>query len=356
MPWVKIDDRFTEHPKIAALSDSAVALFVAALCYCNRNLSDGHVAEHVALGQLRYCGGNALAAVRELEVAGLLERSACGGWTVHDFHDYQPTKQQVISDRLGSKERMRKSRAGRVAPTVAPTVAPHVAPTVAPQPSQQHIPKFGRSSPAPVPVPVPSYLSNLAGERSEPNLAATRTGAAPPSPPPAAPAPGSQANPDPDFLPMDEGARRVATLRGRLRHGVELAPLEIATTALPLRTLSRDTELSRLAEELVGLGFNARKWWGKLGQTAEPREIAARKETLTLLLRQLHAGAVDNPWGYCETTLAEKRANGNAHAAEAESAARAAAATARAGTETGRPERLEAEEVSAVGGEEENAS
>ena len=48
MPWVKLDDGFTDHPKIASLSDSAFRTFVTALCYCNKNLTDGFVPALIA--------------------------------------------------------------------------------------------------------------------------------------------------------------------------------------------------------------------------------------------------------------------------------------------------------------------
>lgn len=71
MTWVRLDDEFGEHPKIAALSDSALALFVTGLAYCNRNLTDGFIPHPVGHGQLRYCDGNTAPPIAELEAAGL---------------------------------------------------------------------------------------------------------------------------------------------------------------------------------------------------------------------------------------------------------------------------------------------
>ena len=44
MSWVRIDDHFTEHPKLASLGTTlpmAAWVHLCALCYCNRHLTDG---------------------------------------------------------------------------------------------------------------------------------------------------------------------------------------------------------------------------------------------------------------------------------------------------------------------------
>lgn len=109
MTWVRIDDHFDEHPKIAALSDAAVAVFVAGLAYCNRNLTDGFIPSAIGLGKLRFCDGNPIPVLRELEASGMFEECE-GGWHIHDYLDYQPTREQVLEERAASKVRMQKSR------------------------------------------------------------------------------------------------------------------------------------------------------------------------------------------------------------------------------------------------------
>jgi hypothetical protein len=110
--WVKLEDDFSENPKIAGLSDSALALWVTGLAYCNRNLTDGFIPSQVGLGQLRYCDGNAVPPIRELEATGLWDEIP-GGWEVHDFHDYQPTKEAVLAERAAARERMQELRKNR---------------------------------------------------------------------------------------------------------------------------------------------------------------------------------------------------------------------------------------------------
>ncbi len=137
MTWVRLDDAFGEHPKIASLSDSALALFVTGIAYCNRNLTDGFIPSLVGIGQLRYCGGNPMPSINELEGVGLWE-SVEGGWRIHDFTDYQPSRAAVQQERI---RRQAAGRAGGLATAVARATAEPVAPAQA------------ESKPVPVPVP-----------------------------------------------------------------------------------------------------------------------------------------------------------------------------------------------------------
>ena len=46
--WIKLDDRFDEHPKILAAGPMALVAQVRALCYSGRHLTDGHLSEEAA--------------------------------------------------------------------------------------------------------------------------------------------------------------------------------------------------------------------------------------------------------------------------------------------------------------------
>jgi len=111
MGWVKLDDGFAEHPKIAAMSDAALALWVTSLAYCNRNLTDGFVPHAVGHGQLRYSEGNPVPAIRELEALGSWE-AVEGGWKVHDYEDFQPSREGVLATRNATRERVKRHRNG----------------------------------------------------------------------------------------------------------------------------------------------------------------------------------------------------------------------------------------------------
>lgn len=103
MVWVRLDDEFSENPKIAQLSDSALALWVVGLAYCNRNLTDGFIPAQVGMGQLRYCDGHAEQVIAELVAGGFWVRED-GGWTVHDYFDYQPSREDVEALREARRE------------------------------------------------------------------------------------------------------------------------------------------------------------------------------------------------------------------------------------------------------------
>ena len=121
MTWVKLDDQFPDHPKIATAGPLAMAWHVAALCYCSRHLTDGFVPTRVArsLVDLTGCAeitdtGNAY----ELKAATLIERlCASGAWhkepdgyRLHDFLEYNPARSTVLADREQAKARMGKRR------------------------------------------------------------------------------------------------------------------------------------------------------------------------------------------------------------------------------------------------------
>ena len=110
MAWVKIDDHIDEHPKIAAITDSALALFVASIAYCNRNLTNGFIPFAVGMGKLRYCDGNCKPFIQELEAMGLWEKKQ-NGWHVHDYLEYQSSKEQVLAEREAI--RLQRSEAGK---------------------------------------------------------------------------------------------------------------------------------------------------------------------------------------------------------------------------------------------------
>jgi hypothetical protein len=102
-----MDDNFTDHPKVDALSDSAFRLHVAGLCYCAKHLTDGHVpADRV---------GRLVPRFRRSALDELMERRlwlpADAGYSIHDYLDWNDSREHVIAQR----ERLRKvrSEAGR---------------------------------------------------------------------------------------------------------------------------------------------------------------------------------------------------------------------------------------------------
>lgn len=174
MPWVRVDDHFDEHPKMAAVGPVGWGVWLAGLAYCNRNLTDGFIPYAIAEG----IGGswtirepveqgveeNGVRSIRRgsmlwtigvgsghhgeditaewiiahLVRLGLWEEVE-GGYLIHDYDDYQPTKAQVLAER---EQKQAAGRAGGIAAAQARAKAPAQA-------------KF---KPVPVPVPVPKSV------------------------------------------------------------------------------------------------------------------------------------------------------------------------------------------------------
>lgn len=127
MAWVKLDDQFPDHRKLAELGAYAPLcgwLYVCGLAYCNRQLTDGlipkaHVTrlagfEHLSVETGEIPGMASFGETIEtrqladlLVQAGLWE-DAGHQYRVHDYLDYQPSRESVIQERNAVSERKRK--------------------------------------------------------------------------------------------------------------------------------------------------------------------------------------------------------------------------------------------------------
>lgn len=105
MPWFRLDDSFHSHPKVIAAGNEAVGLYVRCGTYVAQHLTDGFVGKPVVL----LYGSDSLAA--RLVDAGLWHR-ARGGWNIHDYLDYNPSREAVEKERKAAAERQRRSREG----------------------------------------------------------------------------------------------------------------------------------------------------------------------------------------------------------------------------------------------------
>lgn len=110
MSWVKLDDGFPEHPKVIRAGGQAAWLYVAALCYCGRNLTDGHIPAAV-LPRLTDAKAPRRLAAALVRARLFIEDE--DGWQIHDYGSYQPSRAQVEADRERARERAAKSRGTR---------------------------------------------------------------------------------------------------------------------------------------------------------------------------------------------------------------------------------------------------
>lgn len=109
MTWVRIDEGFPEHPKVLSAGGDAGWLHVCAISYCNRQLTDGFI-PHAVLSRLSDRKRPGMLAAKLVEV-GLWETTD-GGWTIHDYLLYQPTRSETEATR--ERTYSVKAEAGRL--------------------------------------------------------------------------------------------------------------------------------------------------------------------------------------------------------------------------------------------------
>lgn len=107
MPWFKVDDAFAFHPKRMAAGPQAVALWVVAGSWCAQQLTDGVVPTSMVPAL-----GGRLKDARDLVTAGLWHIHP-DGFMFHDWSEYQPTRDSVLTERAQQRERQRARRAAR---------------------------------------------------------------------------------------------------------------------------------------------------------------------------------------------------------------------------------------------------
>lgn len=158
MTWIRVDDHFAEHPKVLALGRDRLAglgLWTVGACYAGRYLTDGFVPSDVLPpGTQR---------LQELLVrVGLWDR-ARGGYVMHDFLEYNPTREKVLEGRAARKERARRAAAAR---WDAPPDATEHAPKHAAKHGTKHRAEHGVSTDV-VHAPVPSRTPDGSTDLSE---------------------------------------------------------------------------------------------------------------------------------------------------------------------------------------------
>jgi hypothetical protein len=135
MGWIKVDDSFYDNDKMLAAGSIGRDLYWHGMGFCNRNLTDGLIPKARALTLVDFSesavlvggggvDGQACApiAVQRLLEAGLWHQDGhdCEScvqpgerhYVVHDYLDYQPSREQVKGDR--ETVRAKRADAGRL--------------------------------------------------------------------------------------------------------------------------------------------------------------------------------------------------------------------------------------------------
>ena len=108
--------------KVAALSDAAYRLDDEAICWSSRNLTDGRIAADDFAGiSKRATRKNAAELVRRQRwhtaehecTSEHCPTPGPDGWVIHDYLDYNPSKEEVLAERAARAERTRRWRANK---------------------------------------------------------------------------------------------------------------------------------------------------------------------------------------------------------------------------------------------------
>lgn len=106
MSWVKLDDQFPEHPKVMAVGPLGLALHVSGICYSSRQLTDGFIPAS-AVARLTDIKGSVLKKTTARVVAAGLWEESPGGFMVHDYLKYNPSRADVLAKRARDSARNR---------------------------------------------------------------------------------------------------------------------------------------------------------------------------------------------------------------------------------------------------------
>lgn len=110
MPWVRIDENALNHAKLLALSAYSFRLWVEGLAYCQRHLTDG-VITHTALRTFRYAQGKHVAELAtSIDGMAPLWQPTENGYAVHDYLQWNESREHVMAARAKARERIRKLR------------------------------------------------------------------------------------------------------------------------------------------------------------------------------------------------------------------------------------------------------
>ncbi|MEM5789046.1 MAG: DnaD domain protein [Syntrophobacteraceae bacterium] len=106
MAWIKLDDQWMNHPKIIRAGRDARDMWLASLTWCSSYLTDGYFTEDMLI-TFAVMAGVDVANVKQI-ASKLLEvclwDATDGGFKIHDYEDYNFTKEQVIAVREARRE------------------------------------------------------------------------------------------------------------------------------------------------------------------------------------------------------------------------------------------------------------
>lgn len=146
MPWGKLDDSLYDHPKLDELAPAmrmqCVGLWAVAISWSNRRLTDGHIPAN----RVKLLGGTTQQA-DALVAVGLFDQNG-NDYRVHDFLDFNDSREYVMSRRAKDADRQRHLRESRQESQRDTGRTNGVIPPVSPSPAGARVPGPSRPSPS----------------------------------------------------------------------------------------------------------------------------------------------------------------------------------------------------------------
>jgi hypothetical protein len=106
MSWFKVDDRFTFHPKVLAAGNEAVGAWVRLGSWCSAHLTDGRVPRAIALS---ICSETVLQRLINAKIVRKQRRN----YELCNYHEYNPSKEEVEANRAATADRVKRFRSKR---------------------------------------------------------------------------------------------------------------------------------------------------------------------------------------------------------------------------------------------------
>lgn len=103
MAWLRMDDRVRTHPKIVKAGPLAGWLWFCGVCYCREHLTDGVIQD----GMIPTLAPGLTSAKKHAQTlvdVGLWHRTE-GGYHVHDFLDWNPSRTEIETNRAKDSRR-----------------------------------------------------------------------------------------------------------------------------------------------------------------------------------------------------------------------------------------------------------
>lgn len=123
--WAKISVDFFDHPKVANLSPADRDRFLQLVTYCAKFLTDGEITRDQIGTRWGQKWSRCVPLLDRLLTAGLVDYgSADDRYVIHDFCEWQETREQAESRRQANRERQQVFRERKKTTRKSPRVTP----------------------------------------------------------------------------------------------------------------------------------------------------------------------------------------------------------------------------------------